>query len=454
MKVRRESPHRFKPDRGLRRGSVLIIVLWVAFGLVAVALYFAQSMSLELRAADNRVAALEAEQAIEGAARYVSNVLASVEEPGLLPDPLTYYAEAVPVGESLFWLIGRDDPAHALNEPVFRLADEASRLNLNTATREMLEALPGMTPELAAAIVDWRDSDDEITPGGAESETYLRRTPAYRCKNANFESVDEVRLVAGAQLDILYGEDTNLNGVLDPNENDGDLSPPNDNRDGRLDPGLLEYLTVYSREPNTRSDGSRRLNVTSASQQELSALLEEHFQAARANEILNRIGPARNNIRSVLEFFVRGRLTAAEMTLLSGEISVSNDDYIQGLVNVNTASEAVLACIPGIGPEKAPLLVAHRQSSPDDPGSLAWVTEVLDENSATQAGPFLTARSYQWTADIAAVGHHGRGYSRVKYFFDTSGEAPEVVARRELTHLGWALGPEVRNLLALAKEAR
>src|SRR5437016_980015 len=58
-------------------GSVLIIVMWVAFGLVSVALYFAQSMIFELRASDNRVAELEAEQAIEGAARYVTYLLAN-----------------------------------------------------------------------------------------------------------------------------------------------------------------------------------------------------------------------------------------------------------------------------------------------------------------------------------------------------------------------------------------
>ena len=46
---------------GSRRGSVLIIVLWVSFGLVALALYFAHSMSLEMRAADNRSAAMAAE---------------------------------------------------------------------------------------------------------------------------------------------------------------------------------------------------------------------------------------------------------------------------------------------------------------------------------------------------------------------------------------------------------
>ena len=64
------------------RGSVLIIVIWIAFGLVSLALYFAHSMSFEMRAADNRVAGMKAEEAIAGAARYVSNVLANAQQPG------------------------------------------------------------------------------------------------------------------------------------------------------------------------------------------------------------------------------------------------------------------------------------------------------------------------------------------------------------------------------------
>src|SRR5207249_3756045 len=111
--------------------------------------------------------------------------------------------------------------------------DESSKLNLNTATLEMLETLPRMTPEFAAAIIDWRDTDENVSQGGAESESYLRLTSPYRCKNTNFESVAELRHVMGADLDMIYGEDANLNGVLDINENDGDISSPSDNRDGR-----------------------------------------------------------------------------------------------------------------------------------------------------------------------------------------------------------------------------
>src|SRR5271165_6248938 len=60
---------------GAQSGSVLIIVLWIAFGLVALALYFANSMNLEMRASDNRVCAQSAEQAIDGAVRYLTYVL-------------------------------------------------------------------------------------------------------------------------------------------------------------------------------------------------------------------------------------------------------------------------------------------------------------------------------------------------------------------------------------------
>src|SRR5258706_7110040 len=105
----------------------------------------------------------------------------------------------------------------------------------------------------------------------------MRRNPPYRCKNANFETVDELRLVIGADWDLVFGEDANLNGILDPNENDADVSVPADNRDGKLDPGLFEYLTVYTRQPTTGT------NVNNPN--EVRALLQQKLGNARANEI-------------------------------------------------------------------------------------------------------------------------------------------------------------------------
>ncbi len=457
-------------------GSVLIIVIWVAFGLVSLALYFAHSMSFELRSSDNRVATIEAEQAIEGAARYVSNILAKTitqqQLPGTMPDPLGYRSEAVPVGDARFWLIGRDTNTwqNGPDRLTFGLVDEASKLNLNTATMDMLQALPNMTAELAANIVAWRQSTNDASVGGAQSETYLRLQPPYLCKNAPFETVDELRLVYGLNLELLYGEDSNLNGLLDPNETDGETLPPLDNRDSRLDPGLLEYVTVYSHEPTSRTNVNTR--------QQLEALLTSVFDSARASQIAGRVraalggevgpvggrpgtgdsgggrGAAVSSFTSLLEFYMKSGMTAEEFSQIEASLTVTTN--IQSLVNVNTASQAVLTSIPGIGTDKAPALVAYRQSNPSQANSIAWVLDVLDRDATRVglAGPYITAHSYQFTADVAAVGHHGRGYRRVRFVFDTSDGTPRIVYRQDLTHLGWALGKQGRADLLIAKGIR
>jgi len=434
-------------------GSILIIVLWVAFGLVALALYFAHSMSMELRAADNRNADLEAEQAIAGAARYVSNVLATVKELGVLPDLMNYKSEAVPVGEATFWIIGRSDKQTSVDQPSFGLVDEGGKLNLNAGwlTTDQMLYLPRITAELAAAIIDWRDTDEDISQSGAENETYQRLTPPYRCKNGPFETTEELRLVHGADLDLLYGDDANLNGALDMNENDGDTAPPSDNRDGRVDSGLLEHFTAFS----LISTNGTNVN----NEQQLSGLLQTAFGADRANQIL---GPLRARLnaqppqlfRSLLEFYIASRMTATEFSQIESNIVTITTQTNWFNVNVNTASEAVLACVPGIGTDNAPSLVSYRRSNPSQINAVSWVKDVLQGDSLTQAAPYLTGRSYQFTADIAAVGHHGRGYKRVKFVFDTSAGAPRIIYRQDLTHLGWALGKRGREQLLTANTLR
>lgn len=450
---------RFPEGHGeLRRdpvGSVLIIVLWISFGLVSLALYFAHSMSFELRSSDNRTRSIQADQAIQGALRYASNILANAEAPGRLPDFTTYRREAVPVGESWFWFIGREPRDIRMNIPRFELADEASKLNLNTATLEMLERLPRMTPELAAAIVDWRDEDDEITGGGAESETYFRQRPSYRAKNGRFESIEELRLIAGMDLEILYGEDANLNGVLDSNENDGNLTEPLDNRDGELQPGLLEYVTVYSREPNSGTNGAGRVGIR-GEEQELRSLLEEVLGNERANEVMGRLGPGRQQIQSLLEFAMRTGLSAEEFAPLETRLSVQDGsrDGFEGLINVNTAPKEVLACLPAMDLDKAASLMDYRSANAGDLHSVVWVARALDEETARQIGPFVTSRSYQFTVDVAALGRDGRGYRRVQYVLDTADGTPTIRVRRELTHLGWALGQPLHQQLLAARNSQ
>jgi type II secretory pathway component PulK len=443
-----------------RRGSVLVVVMWIVFGLTSVTLYFANSMTYEVRASDNRVAGEEAGFAIDAARRYVTCVLSNLNSAGAIPDPNSYLSSAVPVGNAKFWIIGRTNVENSGNYSnlVCGLIDESSKLNLNAFPGGLNDAtnlalLPRMTSQLAYNIMAWEFTNTQNSVGGAESDTYMMQSPPYLCKNAPFETLDELRLVYQMNPDILYGEDANLNGILDPNENDGDALPPTDNMDGRLDPGLFEYLTIYSTEPANDTNGNPRVNVnTTNSDNQLVSLLETNFDSARAQQIVQAAGLNNDaTFTSPLQFYIASGMTPAEFAKIEPSL---RGNTIKGLINIDTASSAVLQCLPVSDTNWVQPLIAARQSMLTDPNNqntVAWLTQVLTPQQATEIGPYITARSYQFTADIAAVGHDGRGYRRVRFVFDTSTGTPVIVYRQDLTHLGWALGAQVRNQMLAAK---
>jgi DNA uptake protein ComE-like DNA-binding protein len=436
-----------------KNGSVLVIVLWVAIGLVSIALYFANSMNYELTASDNRMNGLAADQAIEGAARYVTFILQNFATNGALPDNTQFKCAAVPVGDAKFWLIGRDPNADVDNptEPYFGLVDEGGKLNLNTANTNALEYLPNMTVDFANAIMDWRGTN------GIVSLDYA--SLGYEDKNAPFETVDELKLVYGATSDLLVGEDVNRNGVLDKNEKDL-------NGNGQLDPGLFEYTTVYTREPNFFAGGTALTNVNTAS----SAVMRDLFQAAGISTSYVRalVTTNANTARpyaGMLKFALACKnagMSSADFANIYDSITTSTNLYLRNRVNVNTASEEVLTALimganvnmdQSTAESAAQTLVEYRQQNPQNLTSVAWVVDALGNTSpaltALASGDYVTTHSYQFTADIAAVGAYGRGYRRVKFVFDVSNGSPVILYRQDLSRLGWALGDKVRASLAV-----
>jgi hypothetical protein len=317
-----------------------------------------------------------------------------------------------------------------------------------------------MPIDFATAIVDWRTTNSS----GAFALDYAQS--GYAEKESQFETVDELRLVHGANLDLLAGEDVNRNGVLDGNETDA-------NGNGTADPGLFEYVTVYSRQPNYHSDGSSLTNVNLAPVAQLQSL----FQSAGvgnasglATSIYNfthpRNGPP-NTFRNILSFnlFCRSQgMSSDDFARIYHDVTISTNLYLTGLLNINTASVPVMtALFMGLNIDQdtataaAQSLVAYRQQNPGNLNSVAWIVDALGNNNAVvqdlAVAPrdFITTQSFQFMADVAAVGPFGRGYRRVKFIFDISEGAPKIIYRQDLSRLGWALGEKARTTLA-AKE--
>ena len=289
-------------------------------------------------------------------------------------------------------------------------------------------------------------------------------TSSSTVKQGPFESIEELALVSGATREILYGEDENLNGVLDANEDDNDKSLPRDNGDGKLDPGILEYVTVFSRESNKQSDGTtNRINVTAPRpSDELKTFLQEKFGDIQALNIQRSLERAADQngapIRSLLEFYIRAKgdnFSEDDFGKIAYELTVvdpATKTTIEGLINVNTANEAVLGYV--LGTDNASKLVAARASRTTVDTNYAWIVDVLGLTAPvppTIPLEMLTGKCSQVTADVAAVGRNGRGYRRAKIVVDVSTTTPKIVYRRNLSGLGWALGGDVRQTFATKK---
>ncbi|HOD81790.1 MAG: General secretion pathway protein K [Planctomycetes bacterium ADurb.Bin126] len=421
-----------------RRGTILIVTMWIILALVAVTLVMAHAARTEIFISANELALLQARAVEQGAIQYVLSRVASLQ--GQMPDETQTECEAVPVGLGAFWILKPDfEDDSRVN---FGIVDEASKVNLNTAPASQLALLGEMDSELAAAIVDWRDEDETVTTGGAESEYYLLLGDPYPCKNSTLETVDELLLIRDFDTEILYREDVNRNGMLDANENDADATAPSDNRDGKLDRGLAPFVTVYSREPNRAADGEQRANVNQENNSTLSTLLNKHLSSARAAEVLGRARTARP-FTSVLDFIVRMELTSDEANAVSDYLTTSSQTTLRGLINVNTASSEVLATLPGLDESDVNALLSARASNDAGTITIGWIAQALKPDKAAAIGPLITGRAYRFSADIVSLAPSGRAFRRCFIIVDAQKSVPRVVYRQDLTHLGWPLEPEI-----------
>lgn len=262
-----------------RSGSVLIVVLILIVMLSLAAYTFSETMIVENQSSEFALQQAQARACAESGIEYAAVILGQEEDSD---QPLTLYHDptqfarilvadnSIEQARSRFTFVAPLESNETGTRVRAGLIDESARLNLNAIVAfdldeepasEMLINVPGMTDEIADAILDWIDEDNDPRSFGAESSDYESLQPPYAARNGPLESLDELLLVRGVTPQLLYGEDANRNGLLDPNEDDGDASQPIDNADGLLDPGWSAYLTVHSRESNLRSDGTDKIDV-------------------------------------------------------------------------------------------------------------------------------------------------------------------------------------------------
>ncbi|HVP74134.1 MAG TPA: hypothetical protein VMS30_10380 [Phycisphaerales bacterium] len=161
--------------------------------------------------------------------------------------------------------------------------DENGKFNMNNVNdRGLLLAFDDFTLDVLDAIADWQDTDDEPSTLGVERDYYLSLESPYEPRNGPMRTLGEIEMIAGIWPRYFRGEDWNLNGRLDPNENDSGRSFPPDEADNIMQAGWSEHLTVYSVDGGATDSGQPRIYLKKAEAKELVERLGVNTSQAEA----------------------------------------------------------------------------------------------------------------------------------------------------------------------------
>lgn len=188
--------------RGNPQGIALFMVLWVLTLMAAIVGQLSFSIRSELKALHNLKESAEAYYIAEAGLALAT--LALSQDAGLAGDrdddgaaPLLRVNAPIPVVSYAGGSIG------------IWVDNASGRVNLNTADAPMLRLMLGglnldedQMDTIVDSILDWRDEDDFHRASGAESDYYRRLPDPYESKNADFDSIEELRLVKGVTAEL------------------------------------------------------------------------------------------------------------------------------------------------------------------------------------------------------------------------------------------------------------
>lgn len=307
--------------------------------------------------------------------------------------------------------------------------DDASRINFATGLALSDVILEDLSLDQGAAIQDWTDEDDEPSLFGAESDYYLAGS-SYKPRNGPLRSIAELELVAGVWPTYVRGEDYDLDGRLDFNENDGDRTAPEDEPDDWLDAGWSRFASVYSVDFGSSDTGLPRLHLRRVQPGDLEdrcgvdeaqAQLLKAFGKVQGNDLLALITTpltridARGNIQQQDVNETITPLTDEQIRAVLAETRMDPAfDRRPGRVNINTASHELIERIAeslNWEPAVADELIYRRDSAPEGITSELEFREIaagfFPGDGASQFTLQL-AQTFCTRADVFVIASRGR----------------------------------------------
>jgi DNA uptake protein ComE-like DNA-binding protein len=396
-----------------RRAAALMVVLWVLAVLVVVCLAIGSSARFRQTSLRRARSHLRDSQALLSAVAFSKAILlADPTSEDTLQDTWT-----VADGDGFaFEVSERQVALYAEESGLARagLADESSRVNINTAQVETLAALPGMTWAAAERLIEIREDAIAADPS---------REDCAFATEAELLAVLEEALEAGG---FIYGTMGSA----------AEFSPLGASISGAaLD--AARNMTVYSRQRNVDAAGRPRVNLNEASANQLMASFGEHLTERQIEAIV--LSRQETRFESIGELLTRelsvpdehGEPIAIEISVsafrdIADRLTTSDRTVLVGLVNVNTAPAQVLQALPVLDASDAGAIVEARTRG-EDQSNLAWLLDVLTPQTFAACCNRLTTRSQQFRM-YAGIESSGRPPRRAMAILERDGGRCAVLA--------------------------
>ncbi len=234
-----------------KKGSALIVALWVLITLSLLVGAFAFDMRIEAGITSYYRKRLKAQYLARAGVEYAKLLLdksytAKKEAPDEGEDE-EVYLQALHLQRGI-GVSGFTRQLGQVGQFTLDIQPEQGRRNVNMLTDEDWDEIldqgnvpQDQWPALVDCFTDWIDPGDEQHLNGAESDDAFYKERGYECKNAPLDTVDELLLVKGFTPAIVYGG---------PAEKEGE------------DPylGIAQWLTTW---------GDGKVNVNTASREVL-----------------------------------------------------------------------------------------------------------------------------------------------------------------------------------------
>lgn len=375
-----------------RKGLVLIAVLWIVIVLTVIVAILGRKSRLDAKVCLARMESLRCKWASRAG---IEKAVAILNEDPRENDSLVD-----------LWNDNPEDFNDITLERCWftvRVIDEASKLNVNTATKEQLLGLLYMDEEVADAIIDWRDSDDIPSENGIESAYYQNLPFEYMARNGPFRTLRELLLVRGVTVELFCGEDINLNGRLDYNERDGDESYPIDNGDYVLNQGWAAYLTCYSASAGQIQSDQNQTDQNQTDQNQT----QDNQDQNQTDQNQTRDNQDQNNQS-------QNDQNQDDQTQ-SDQNSQDDSGQASAQVNVNTASEIVLAALLGGDDDAirtAQSIISYRDSLAYGIENISELVDagILSNDMFTQIEDYITVTSNIFTIRCVAIADRNGPY--------------------------------------------